>query len=102
MPGQVVLGPVEPKVGSIVFGLLLVGLAAWLLFAWLPAHKPWTEAEGVGVARDVLRGRVERLDEWRLKPGPYYLAIGVSILFAVWGLSRIVHGATHRQRYRVR
>jgi hypothetical protein len=83
-------------VGSIVFGALLLGLGLWLLIEWLPAHRPFTEAEALAIGRDVALGKVERLDEWRLKPGPYYAAIAVAIIFAAWGLSRILRGATYR------
>lgn len=91
--------PVQPKVGSILFGVLLVGAALWLLLNWIPAHKPWSEDDIRRLATDVLfRAKVERLNEWRLKPNPYLLANGLAILIGLLGVSRIVHGASHRPR----
>ncbi len=92
-----------PKTGSIVFGVLLVGVALWALLSWLPAHKPWTDGDLLRLAGDAVFGlQVERLNEWRLKPGPYYWGPGFAILFGLWGLSRIVYGASYRPRIRAR
>lgn len=62
----------------------------------LPGKKPWTEAEALRLGLDLAGGQVNRLDEWRLRPGPYWLGNGIALLLVIGGVSSVVHGATHR------
>ena len=96
LPGEQAHIPVSPSVGSIVFGLALLGLSAWLFFSWIPSKRPWEPGEQLLAALNP-----SRASEWRLKAPYYQLMYGIAVLLAIGGVQRIVLGATHRNQKEV-
>ncbi len=89
--------PVQPRPFKIAFGVAFCLLSLWLMFSWLPSKKPLSDAEAVVyVTREVARGNVGAIDEWRLNPKIYPWAYLIAAAIGVWGVSGIVRGATYR------
>jgi hypothetical protein len=88
--------PIEPNASTIAFGLALVGLGVFLLFVWIPSHRPMDEVEQL----NNLFEHVQRLqipaDHWMFKPWFYPLALLTAGLLTVFGISRVISGATYR------
>lgn len=102
MPGAPTAIPVEPRAFSIVIGLALAGLGAWLIASWIPDHRPMSESEqvafGIRCAKDAVyeaRG-LDCLDHKMLNPQIYLWAYAVAALIGLVGFKQIIDGATYR------
>jgi hypothetical protein len=73
--------------------------SAWLLFSFIPSKKPLSEVEALAyVTQGAAQGDLSRAGEWRLKPNVYPWAYVIAVLIGVWGITKVVNGATHRER----
>lgn len=88
--------PIEPRPGKIVFGLMLGVLGLWMLFDWVPAHRPLDELQTLVYAADSVRSLQNPLHHWTFKPGVYPLALALSILLCLAGLEQLIVGVTYR------
>jgi hypothetical protein len=87
--------PIAPNPRLIVSGVLLLVLGVWLLAAFLPEHKPFTEGE---LASVLLRGHLEGSADWRLKSGPYVALNVLAIVSLIGGVVQLVQGLFYRER----
>jgi hypothetical protein len=76
--------PASWNVASIVSGAIQLAIAAWVQFAFLPAH----DAAKVGVWQAAGRA-LQGQDTWVLKPGAYLIVQGIVIVLAINGLLRV-------------
>ena len=88
--------PIEPRPGKIVFGLMLGVLGLWMLFDWVPSHRPLDDFQTLAYAVDSVQSLQNPLDHWVFKPGVYPLALGLSILLGIAGIEQLIVGMTYR------
>jgi hypothetical protein len=93
--------PVEPRVGQIVFGVLLLILGGWLLSSWLPAHRPMSDVQQLAYVVDGVRNLEDRTDHWMLKEPPYLALQCVAVLLVLAGIEQVITGALYRAHKRV-
>jgi ribosomal protein S27E len=101
-PGSPARIPIEPRASEIVYGLGLVGLALWMIVAWLPAHRPMSESEHLVLcATQGIQG-FEECAAWltgnyrEFNPTLYYCLYIFAALLALGGAQRLIRGATYR------
>jgi hypothetical protein len=93
--------PIEPQVNRIVVGAALVTLSVWLLFWFLPDHRPMDELElAANVADGLMEGHlantVNTVTRWTFFPNVYPWTYVVAALFGMAGLASVIGGATYR------
>jgi len=59
LPGAPTFIPVEPRAAQIVFGLVILALAIWLIASWLPDHRPMTHSGAGGLHGALCAARTE-------------------------------------------